>query len=106
MSHEICVLARVEAGGTVTIFAGASPGQPGIGCWRLVGPNRVVLVAERLLHTSAQRAGGLLSVRVAGELASDGRTCQARLRWRYIDAAGEPRGPAVTAEADGTRLEP
>ena len=90
----------------MTIFAGPPSGQPGIGGWRLAGADRVVLVAEWLVPQAARRPGGRLTVRAAGEFGSDGRSCQARLQWRYVDATGEPRGPAVTAEADGKRLEP
>lgn len=105
-ADEIGVLARVEAGGIVTVFAGGLAVEPGIGGWRSAGPGRVVVVAEWFVRGPAGRAVGRLSVRAAAELSVDGRTCQARLQWRRVDLAGRPQGELVTAEADGTRLEP
>jgi hypothetical protein len=102
----IGVLARVEAGGTVTVFAGEPCGEPGIGGWKLAGPDRMVVIVEWFLRDVSRLAVGRVSVRAAAELSADGRTCQARLRWRRLDLAGSAVGEAVTGEADGTRLQP
>jgi hypothetical protein len=100
------VLARVEAGGTVTVFAGGQGGEPGIGGWKSAGPGRVVVLVEWFVRDTPGGTLGRLSVRAAAEMSADGRTCQARLQWRHLDLAGSPQGEAVTGEADGTRLEP
>jgi hypothetical protein len=100
------VLARVEPGGIVAVFAGAPAGEPGIGGWKPAGPGRVVVVVEWFVRDAARLTIGRVSVRGAAALSADGRTCQARLRWRYLDPAGRALGEAVAGEADGTRLEP
>lgn len=104
-SDDIGVLARVEVGGTVTVLVSGVATELGIGGWQAAGPGRVVLVAEWLVRGVGRRAA-VLSVRAAAELSPDGRTCQARLQWRHLDLTGAPQGVAVTAEADGTRLQP
>lgn len=100
------VLARVEAGGTVTVFVGGPGGEPGIGGWKSAGPGRVVVIVEWFVRVAPAGTLGRLSVRAAAELSADGRTCQARLQWRRLGLDGRPQGEAVTGEADGTRLEP
>lgn len=105
-TDKIGVLARVEAGGTVTVFAGGPAGEAGIGAWKPAGPGRVVVIVEWFVRSPSRGAVGRVSVRAAAELSADGRTCQARLQWRRLDLAGNPLGDAVTGEADGTRLEP
>jgi hypothetical protein len=102
----IGVLARLEAGGTVTVFLGGPAGEPGIGGWKSAGPGRVVAIVEWFVRDAPHGAVGRLSVRAAAEMSADGRTCQARLQWRHLDLAGRPEGEAATGEAEGMRLEP
>lgn len=100
------VLARVEEGGTVTVFLDGRSAQPGIGAWRSAGRGRVLVVAEWLLDTSPHQPHERLTVRAAAELSDDGRTCQMRLQWQSLTRDGVPLGAAVAGEALGTRLEP
>ena len=103
-TDEFAVVARIEAGGAITTVRGGPAGEPRVAGWRSAGQRRVVLVAEWLVRDAAGRAIGRVCVSAAAELSVDGRTCQARLRWRHVDLAGRPAGATATAEAAGTRL--
>jgi len=101
---EMVVIARIEAGGTMTVLTGGPAGEPRFARWRAAGPRRVVLVAEWFVRDAAARAVGWVSVTAAAELSASGRTCRARLQWHHVDLAGLPHGATATGEADGTRL--
>jgi len=103
-TDEIVVIARIEAGGTMTVLTGGPAGEPRFAGWRPAGPRRVVLVAEWFVRDAAARAVGWVSVTAAAELSASGRTCRARLQWHHVDLAGLPHGATATGEADGTRL--
>jgi hypothetical protein len=105
-TDTIGVLARLEADGTVTVFAGGPAGEPGLGGWKAAGPGRLVVIVEWFVRGASSPSAGRVSVRAAAELSADGRTCQARLQWRYLDLAGKQQGEPETGEADGARLEP
>jgi len=106
MSGGIGVLARLEDGGTVTVFVDGRASQPGIGAWRSAGRGRVLVVAEWLMDVRPRHAHERLSVRAAAELSDDGNACHLRLQWQFLDREGTPVRAAVVAEAEGTRLEP
>jgi len=88
-TDEIVVIARIEAGGTMTVLTGGPAGEPRLAGWRPAGPRRVVLVAEWFVRDAAARAVGWVSVTAAAELSASGRTCRARLQWHHVDLAGE-----------------
>ena len=100
------VLVRVEADGTMTVYLARPAPTPGIGVWRSAGRGRVVMVCEWFTDPTDGRLPGRVSVRAAAELSDDGRTCQARLQWHYIDEAGASTCDPVIGEASGWRLEP
>jgi len=103
-TDEMVVIARIDAGGTMTVLTGGPAGEPRFAGWRSAGPRRVVLVAEWFVRDAAARAVGWVSVTAAAELSASGRTCRARLQWHHVDLAGLPHGATATGEADGTRL--
>ena len=99
------ILARVDVGGALTVVVAGRANDPGLGAWRAAGPGRLVLVAEWFVADIEGSTGGLLVVRAAAELSSDGGRCAARLLGQRFAADGLPLHPAVSGEAVGARIQ-
>ena len=101
----IDALVVIGPDGEVAVTFSGWSGEPGAGWWRPAGPMRSIVVVQWFARDWADDAlpTRWLTVRAAAELCADGSRFQARLRWQRFDRVGQPRGNAVTGEAEGHR---
>jgi len=100
----IDALVAIESNGEVAVTVAGWCREPGAGWWRPAGPRRSIVVVHWFARDGDD--GDLtrwLTVRGAAELCTDGSTFRARVRWQRFDRVGQPRGKAVTGEAEGRR---